>query len=1343
MKLLLKRKIREWITGKPHGTNQNDWAAYLRKIRRNSQDPSLTSEELYEMELPFYLQHLEETSKSTIYKKFEDNIVKLVNKEISIFKLGLDLNDTEDLEKFKEAILKYGDNKVFFKYGGKRYTLNSRNITALLASIKGEENVNISSSDASAGDYIKSGEDVELESVNNIVNEISSGLNLIDTDTDDEEDNLAPQGSWFNHFLNEDMPLDLTRYDIHKSSNTENLKENCLLKALRAYKNIKQDVLTKCKFLFKNRSIPEKDLIKLCKIIKFNIRIKKIDNKKKEFSAHRFKIVNKEWETITICNINNHYFIDEDLDLKKNKITKYALDNIDKCIEYDNWTTISGFTNYTNSNGEEKTTPQRKEDKIITNSGLLVLNVWRNREKCMNKRLLNNELLDSQFWDSTEEFETLIYDPELNTKLNDERRIFKFEEFDNIKPIATYVADFETISAEELPPIGKNGIRVYNRASAKKKIKQHKPYAFCYGRLQHDLSCKNNIDNDKKVRYILHADSIKEISYKDKNGRQKAIFNALDDMCRSVCNIAGHDLSRRSKERVRLIFHNAGYDVRFIRPYLADFKAIAKGNKLVSASGIYKYNGEINGKRARVGVKIEIVDSYGIIPVGLGRFGGEKGLFPTIPQEKEILPYSFYSMENCEGNTPFELSLDKIEKYEELYEKEARLQFLNNCKKWKLINNGKINMLLYSLKYCKLDVKVLNDGLLQFVESIKIISGDNPYDYEPIDATDYVSLPQLVFDILLMKGCFDGTYTISGVPQQFIQKCVVGGRCMLKNNEKQYYNERVVDGLLESVQDYDSVSCYTSGFVRMKGLLKGIPKPIVGSNYEKMFLEECKTSNTILNNRFDAYFVKIRITKVGKYRAFPVASAYRNGIRDWSNNLEEAVIYCDNLSLDDFIEFQKIEFDILEGYYFEDGFNPTIVKVMRQLFTQRLLAKNEIQILDENGKVVKVLNNWLDPEEEGLANKIPVYIQKKIQQVKAEYPENYTVKKYKNSIEQVYKLLLNSCYGKMLLKEIETEDEYLKKEGQRLMSKKKIKRLGLDENVKHFEKYSPFLQALKRHYNKIREWEDCGDEVRVVYWKSINDHHNNVHQGVQVLSYAKRLMNEVICLAEDIGVEVLYTDTDSIHIIDKHIPRLEEAFRVKYNRELRGEDLNQFNEDFDTSLSKCRSSTFIGLAKKCYIDILKGFNREGIEETEYHIRMKSIPNNSILREANRRSITPDELYKLLWNDSKISYDLMKKANNTIKCRFVFNNDWTITNETNFHRSICFNPEKKSLIDNIITGKKLGFDKKGELKGFWADTVEYDSNYKMVNYTKFSRKFEEWKEYNKVVLNLVSEVSQVN
>ena len=48
--------------------------------------------------------------------------------------------------------------------------------------------------------------------------------------------------------------------------------------------------------------------------------------------------------------------------------------------------------------------------------------------------------------------------------------------------------------------------------------------------------------------------------------------------------------------------------------------------------------------------------------------------------------------------------------------------------------------------------------------------------------------------------------------------------------------------------------------------------------------------------------------------------------------------------------------------------------------------------------------------------------------------------------------------------------------------------------------------------------------------------------GVMILSISKRIMNEVICTAEDNGIEIYYQDTDSNHLGVDDIKRLSELY---------------------------------------------------------------------------------------------------------------------------------------------------------------------------------------------------------
>ena len=77
---------------------------------------------------------------------------------------------------------------------------------------------------------------------------------------------------------------------------------------------------------------------------------------------------------------------------------------------------------------------------------------------------------------------------------------------------------------------------------------------------------------------------------------------------------------------------------------------------------------------------------------------------------------------------------------------------------------------------------------------------------------------------MLKSGCYDNVYQISGVIQQYITKCVVGGRVMTANN-KQYHVKK-------KITDFDACSLYTSVMHVMDGLLEDRPKVLNDKSYE-------------------------------------------------------------------------------------------------------------------------------------------------------------------------------------------------------------------------------------------------------------------------------------------------------------------------------------------------------------------------------------------------------------------------------------------------------------------------------------------------------------------------------
>ena len=101
-----------------------------------------------------------------------------------------------------------------------------------------------------------------------------------------------------------------------------------------------------------------------------------------------------------------------------------------------------------------------------------------------------------------------------------------------------------------------------------------------------------------------------------------------------------------------------------------------------------------------------------------------------------------------------------------------------------------------------------------------------------------------------------------------------------------------------------------------------------------------------------------------------------------------------------------------------------------------------------------------------------------------------------------------------------------------------------------------------------------------------------------------------MCSAEDLGLDIYYQDTDSIHIKTAAIETLAEEYTKTYNRDLIGAGMGQFHTDFSSKkiVGDIHARRHIALGKKCYIDELVGKDANGKEVVDYHIRMKGVPN---------------------------------------------------------------------------------------------------------------------------------------
>ncbi|MGI6155835.1 MAG: DNA polymerase [Enterococcus lemanii] len=601
-------------------------------------------------------------------------------------------------------------------------------------------------------------------------------------------------------------------------------------------------------------------------------------------------------------------------------------------------------------------------------------------------------------------------------------------------------------------------------------------------------------------------------------------------------------------------------------------------------------------------------DTYTIISSKLKAFPAMFGL-ETGP--KEVFPYTYYSSELLADDNRIGVISEAANHVED------RKTFINNinsipgCK----LSETTFDLEKYSAYYCEQDVRILQEGFEKFRNDLLKL-----FDLDVYDFISICSIANKYFEnnVYHKNG---NLYDLANTPREFISRCVRGGRCMLWNNEKQMIlNEDPVRAELEVV-DFDAVSLYPSAIARLY-TLEGRPKvmtdDMLSTEYllKHLFLDEQVTPTA---ERFVAgFFVEVEITSVGVNRNMPLIvvdpefNPQLKGVPRSSNTC--CTMYIDHIEFQDLITFHKCEFKVKRGYYYNENRDYTIRSEIRKLFDLRRKYKKE-----------------------------------------------------GNSLQQVIKLILNSIYGRTILKPIETKMKFIK-----------------DKDA---------IRFLRKNYNSIVEFKSLyeSDFTAFKCLKPIVRHYNFCPLGVNILSMSKRIMNEVFTIAEDAGMKILYTDTDSGHFYKKDLPVIEKLYKERYGRELIGGDLGQFHSDFaqidpghDSTAIK---SIFVG--KKSYIDMLTN----DLGSVAFHCRLKGVIQEVIAVKANEMfpdavQVEYDEdkglfipvsdytkcsefsifnLYKSLYDGDEISFDLCSGSK---KC-FQFNKDFSIETKSTFIRKLRF------------------------------------------------------------------------
>lgn len=764
---------------------------------------------------------------------------------------------------------------------------------------------------------------------------------------------------------------------------------------------------------------------------------------------------------------------------------------------------------------------------------------------------------------------------------------------------------------------------------------------------------------------------------------------------------------------------------------------------------------------------------------------------------KEIFPYDFYTCKNLEkyDNKDYDINSKEFKELEDEITKsfsgindEERKQKYKAFKKVIITKfKGIFNMTKYSAFYCKRDVELLCKGMIHF--------RSDAFEILKLDSFKYLTISSMahkfMMDNVYTKTGDEKLYMTTGILNQYIQSAVYGGVCTTYRNGKVFVKRRVTD--------LDKVSLYPDAMTRAyvvtgkcrkfnKDKIKKINDSMINhkgkfNNKNCWLLSHTNKENEFDKDKINMYIVTIRITKSSE-RDNPriiVKNEVKNGklkypnLSEGSNTVNvnhsydlndpkykeyfvnECIVTVDNITLEDYIKYHNIEFEVLTGVYWKNSEYISlydcfvnISKLNKQLMNKKLtdsekntlykersryimngdklitmvhpeLYKPFVELDNKYKEIQKERRLWKLAYDRALKENKPTkefkdklnktkeeindikekiyYLhdisgesksskQVEIQKVvKKLFDERAKYKKEHNPLEQVIKLVLNSIYGKTIQKpnikkisyvelesELEIDLESEPKNRQKYIKRvyKKIKEdyvakcnekynndeitkdeydliiNELDKNITLKNniftcRYSPFRNFLNDNKNKILTIEKINTNMfRIETIEQTEQHKSFNHIGVLILSLSKRIMNEVICLAQDNNINVYYQDTDSIHIESKYLKKLANLYQEEYGRKLIGKTLDQFHPDFEPCVCKngesCKETlSWLSIfnSKKNYVDVKFNADCFGIPKTEFDITEKDI-NDVELKDNEIIGLNNEEIYEL--KKKKITYE---------------------------------------------------------------------------------------------------------
>lgn len=614
-------------------------------------------------------------------------------------------------------------------------------------------------------------------------------------------------------------------------------------------------------------------------------------------------------------------------------------------------------------------------------------------------------------------------------------------------------------------------------------------------------------------------------------------------------------------QQVIIYFHNLKYDYSTLKKQIQIFLSVCK-----KGGNIYSIQFLHNKK------KLEMRDTSKFASFPLSKFQETFELDNDL-KKKEGIAYRYYTTENMNVK---KLNVKEYEKFLNDDEKKIFRSNLENNNEFryrqdKKTNEWVFNPINYYKYYLKYDTYILMKGMEKFEQMINnlVLELNEKYNYNyKFDIHNYLTISSLTHDIVCAYGAYDGVYNICGNLRDFCSESAHGGRVQV--NEE--YRTIVID---EKVSNLDAKSLYPSAIKRLcdeKGLPMGKCKRI--DTYEKKTLDN-----------YDYYIVKVQITSINKKQQLPIVRKRNKLANEYINDIDKPLItYIDMITLEDWINFCDIEYDILDGVYWNDGYNKRMGDIVEYLFDKR-----------------------------------------------SEYSQNEN-----KAMANIIKLMLVSIYGKTITQKI-------------------LKGNVIVDNERKDD-------YLANNFNNVESCKQLNDRQWIFTMDKIDNSYNMAHIGSFILSYSKRIMNEVYDIANNNNCVLYYSDTDSIHCNYDDIKTIETEYKKLYNQTFIGNGLGQFHNDFklDGAVSEIYSVKSLFIDPKTYIDNIVSKDIDGKQITKYHFRIKGITKEGVEHYANK-NFNGDifKVYEELSTGKQIDFVMNPKG----KDCFEYSNNGVSTKKT--------------------------------------------------------------------------------